>query len=158
MSSALAVSPLQYAIKLLAQRSYTEKKMREKLSLRDYLPEEIETTIAKLKDKHYLDDRMFAEDYLRLRVSRKLKAAEVFIQELLVKGVPFEIAREAVTKYCPAENEEKIAREFVEHKKTQFAALQPFERNKKLAGMLARRGFRPDIVRRVLNGLDLDSE
>ena len=47
---------LVYAVDLLAVRSYSVNQLKAKLKRRDYSDEEIELTIAKLLQKHYLDD------------------------------------------------------------------------------------------------------
>ena len=53
-------SALDYALKILGMRDYSEKTLRDKILSR-FPSEECEETIAKLKEYGYIDDGRFAE-------------------------------------------------------------------------------------------------
>ena len=44
------------AVDILARQEQSEKKLREKLGRKGYSPEEIQTAIDRLIEKHYLND------------------------------------------------------------------------------------------------------
>lgn len=59
----------QYALRLLSARSYAEAVFRRKLARRGS-PEEVEATLHRVKELGYLDDRKYAEGYVRLNQGR----------------------------------------------------------------------------------------
>jgi regulatory protein len=150
MSDRAVLNPLKYAVKLLAQRPYSEKLLREKLRRFDYLPQEIESAIAELKQKRYLDDRQYAEDFVKMRISSRPRASSALVTELLSKGIGLALAKEVVDQLCTVGDEEKLARDLLARKQAQYASLEPHVRKRRLAALLARRGFRPDTIHRVL--------
>lgn len=83
---------MAYALRLLAARAYSEKRLGEKLAAR--FPEEaVERVLERLKAMGYLDDRAFARSFVethRKYGPLKLKAL------LRARGVPEEVAEEAV--------------------------------------------------------------
>ncbi|MDO4799522.1 MAG: regulatory protein RecX [Bacillota bacterium] len=60
---------LQYAIYLLSLHSYTTKSLREKLQRKNYAESIVEQVLDFLIREHYLDDRRYAEEYIRTRSS-----------------------------------------------------------------------------------------
>jgi SOS response regulatory protein OraA/RecX len=78
-----------YALKLLKARDYTIASLRVKLALKfESVPE---PAIEQLIRKNFLNDRRFAENYVRRRQDR---GRAVLLEELLVRGVPADIADE----------------------------------------------------------------
>ena len=58
---------LMYAVDLLARQEQSEKRLREKLQRKGYEEEEIEAAMARLHEKHYLNDEEACQrqfDYL----------------------------------------------------------------------------------------------
>ena len=56
-------SALSRALSLLARRGYSEAELRKKLA--GYPEAEVEAAIARLRDWGYLDDRAYAEAFVR---------------------------------------------------------------------------------------------
>ncbi|PZA08386.1 MULTISPECIES: regulatory protein RecX [unclassified Meiothermus] len=81
---------LHQALRLLAAKDYTEAGLRRKLARRGS-PEEVEAAVRRVKELGYLDDRRYAESYLRLNQGRwgmnKLR------QALRSRGVSVEVIR-----------------------------------------------------------------
>ncbi len=61
-------SALSRALSLLARRGYSEAELRKKLA--GYPEAEVEAAIARLRDWGYLDDRAYAEAFVRARKAR----------------------------------------------------------------------------------------
>lgn len=141
---------LQYAVKLLSARPYSEKKLKEKLYARKYPTPEIRAALDRLKSERLLDDRKYAEDYVRVRMAARPRAAMRMVSDLLARGIPLTLAREVTTELMPKTDEALLAREFVRRKQAQYAHLDDDTRWRRLAGMLARRGFSLDTIRKVL--------
>jgi regulatory protein len=145
-----STTALQYAVKLLSTRPYTERKLREKLYGRQYTTPEIRSALDRLKRERLLDDRKYAEDYVHARMAARPRAATRMVTDLLARGIPLALAREVTAELMPKSDELTLAREFVRRKQAQYAHLDEDTRWRRLAGMLARRGFSLDTIRAVL--------
>jgi regulatory protein len=142
---------LQYAVKLLATRAYAENKLREKLRLRQFTPEEIAAAINRLKTEKLLDDRRFAEDFIRARLASRPRTGAALIRELIQRGVTRKLAQEAVTELSPPQNELALAREVIRRKQSAYSSLDQPTRYRRLAGLLARRGFSYATIQKALH-------
>jgi regulatory protein len=143
-------SALQHAVGLLSARPYSERKLQEKLRRRDYEPDEIRAALERLKKERLLDDLKFAEDFVRVRLASRPRAATALIRDLLARGISMDVARKIVDAATSVADEESIARQLVERKAAQYDQLESHVRWRRLGGLLARRGFSPDIIRKVL--------
>lgn len=105
--------PLEYALNLLSQRSYSEKKLTEKLISREVEPSEIETVITKLKEYGYVDDAKYAKDYVESAQNIKLTGRRKIYWQLIKKGIPKEIAKEAIDQTYNDDSEPEQIREII---------------------------------------------
>ena len=72
---------LEKAVALLARQEQSSAKLREKLRQRDYAPEEIDAAIARLEERHYLNDeeacaRQYQKLYEETGMSVRMRTAE----------------------------------------------------------------------------------
>jgi len=110
--------------------------------------------IAKLRDAGLIDDADFARQLTRSKMSAGASRRRVH-QELFKRGVPREVADEAVEQVVEeegisdAESIERIARK----KWSTLHGLDDPTRRRRLFGFLARRGFDSDDVSRVVRQL-----
>ncbi len=141
---------LQYAVKLLSVRPYAERKLREKLLGRQYEAAEVREALERLRRERLLDDRKFAEEFVRARLKARPRAASRMVTDLLAHGIPLTLAKEVVQDVMPNEDEVPLARDIVRRKQAQYAHLDEETRWRRLAGLLARRGFSYDTIREVL--------
>ena len=77
---------LVYAVDLLAVRSYSVNQLKAKLKRRDYSDEEIELTIAKLLQKHYLDDTDLCKRQCNAYFNEKKRSIKAIRYKLMEKG------------------------------------------------------------------------
>jgi len=82
------------AMRLLEFMDRTEKQLRDKLKEGEFPPFAIEEAIAYVKSYHYLDDRRFAESYIRNR--KDSKSSYQIRMELSEKGVSSELISELI--------------------------------------------------------------
>ena len=85
-----------YAVDLLARQEQSSAKLREKLLRKGYAEEETEAAIARLVEKHYLNDadacaRQFAYLYNESRSS-----VRQIVVKLLQRGFPSELVKACV--------------------------------------------------------------
>lgn len=76
-----------YCLGLLSRRMYSEKELGEKLKLRNCPPAVAEEIVAKLKEKGYLSDEQYREQFLYSRQTYKKQGFYKIRQELLGKGI-----------------------------------------------------------------------
>lgn len=149
---------LQYAVRLLSARPYSEKKLRDKLAGRDYDQSDIEYALRRLREERLIDDRRFAEDFVRARLSLRPRAAAVLARELRQRGIAATLARSVTEELAPRDSDEGLARELIRRKQSAYVNLDPITRHRRLSSLLARRGFSYDTIRTVLQKTDFDSE
>lgn len=139
-------SARECALSLLEYRDHTEKEMRQKLVQRGFSIESIDEAIDFLKEYRYLDDKGYAERYIRSAASCKSKRR--ICSELEQKGISREVIAYWLEKY-PVDEESQICR-FLE-KKGYFSEENPeLGWSRKLAASLCRKGFSIEAVRRIM--------
>ncbi len=136
---------LDKAFLLLSIRMQTEHELWEKLGKKS-LRKDIDRTIARLKELGYVDDAKFAKLWIE---SRSHKHGQNSLRtELIKKGLKREIIDTALAELEPDQQLE-AAREVVRGKdKPEYSQ---DERFKKLGGLLSRRGFSYDIIKKALD-------
>jgi regulatory protein len=87
-----------------------------------------------------IDDEAFARMWIASRQPGKGLARRALAQELRRKGVPDEIATEALDEIDP-DDEEAAARRLVRRKLRSMSSLEPAVATRRLVGMLARKGY-----------------
>lgn len=88
---------LNHAVGYLAVRARSRKEVQRKLKERGYLPETIAAVMDKLQKEALLDDDAFARAWVQARTAKQLGKARI-LQELRIKGVPEEIAQNAIAE------------------------------------------------------------
>lgn len=141
---------LPYAVRLLASRTYSERKLREKLRTKGYEAGDIDAAIGKLKERRLLDDQKYAEGFVRTRIETHPRGKSALVRDLVARGVTGSTAKQAVNDNLSTDQEFELARNLVERKRGQYASLDSDIRKRRLTALLARRGFRPDTIYKVL--------
>ncbi|MBU1637035.1 recombination regulator RecX [bacterium] len=145
---------LHYAVRLLSARPYAERKLAEKLQDRGYTEDEIKRAIERLKEKKLLNDASFAEEFIRARCQSHPRGRISLVQDLVSRRIPSALARETTTRMVSDEDETAMALKLVKSKLQQYASLERDARNRRIAGLLGRRGFRPQTIFGLIEKLD----
>lgn len=154
------VTALRAAVKLLSARPYSEKKLCEKLYGK-FPADEVSAAIHRLRAERLLDDRKYAEDFVRVRVAARPRSGFMLLRELAQRGIPRAIAQEVVNQIAPKDDDEKLARELLARKRNLYQDLDEPTRRRRLAAYLARRGFSYSVIEKVLRippGADIGGE
>ncbi len=149
-----------YAVKALGRQMRTEVELRRLMSARAEQGERgeaaVRSTIARLKEHGYLDDRAFAETYARLRQENEKLGARRVRQDLQQKGIRSELINETVDARYGATNEEKLAREYLSRKRI------PKPESPKDTARVMRRlvaaGFSTGTIYKILRQWDVPEE
>ena len=149
------------AMHLLEDMDRSESALREKLRQGLYPPEAVEAAISYVKSFGYLDDARYAENFVQSR--KASKSRREILYQLCQKGVSREIAQQVV-EGCAYEQrkpvlcfdgqgETEAILKIIEKKRVDLRTATP-EQMQKLYGHLARKGFRYEDIRQVIQNYD----
>ena len=127
---------LEKAVALLARQEQSSAKLREKLRQRGYAPEEIDAAIARLEERHYLnDEEACARQYQKLYEETGMSVRQIE-QKLLTRGFPSSLVRASAPK--EARRDERDLGAALRSLRSRFHAAAP---RAKMKQFLYRRGF-----------------
>jgi regulatory protein len=130
------------AINLLARRDHTTAEIKHKLAIRGFPADVIADVIEKLTQQGLLDDRRFAERWVESALLSGRGYGIRLLQELQRKGVPREIAAEAVAAASAEHSEQNSLAAIMSRR---FAAFAPegasLKEKQRIYSYLQRRGF-----------------
>jgi regulatory protein len=133
----------------LTGRARSRSELATRLA-RKGVPEEVATRLLdRFEEVGLVDDEAFARSWVESRQAGKGLARRALAQELRRKGVEDEVAREVLDEVDP-EDEMEAARMLVRRKLRSVARLDREAAVRRLAGMLARKGYPPGVAFRVV--------
>ncbi len=133
------------ALRLLAGAAHSARSLERKLLARGAEPGLVTAELARLAEAGLLDDRAYAEAWVRLRLARHPEGAGPLLAGLERRGVSREAAEQAVRAALSAEAERAAAAALAE-KLRRRSDMSP----ERLRGTLVRRGFRASLIRELL--------
>lgn len=140
-----------YAIKFLSYRSRSKKEMKDRMERKGYDNEVINKTLEWLKKYDLLNDKDFAEEYIKSK-SKKYGRSRIKM-ELRGKGVDENIINNVLENELDYENEYETALEQAKKKLKVYKGEKREAIYRKLSAYLQRRGFSYDIVSKILKEL-----
>lgn len=136
-------------LRLLTGTPRTRKQLADALHKRE-IPEEIsDEVLSRFEEVGLINDAAFADAWVESRHHSKGLARRALVQELRTKGVDAGLIDEAVGQ-LDSEQEEETARELVARKLRATRGLERDKRVRRLAGMLARKGYSQGVALRVV--------
>lgn len=139
------------SMKLLQNKEYTEKQLKDKLQQGGYPEEVIEEAVSYVKSYRYIDDDRYAATYMEYHIDNKSR--QCIVQELLKRG----ISRECVDRQWNnlellgvKGDEEEMIRTILE-KKHYFEKRADLKEQRRIYAFLMRRGFSGDLIRKIMN-------
>ncbi|MFA5393004.1 MAG: regulatory protein RecX [Candidatus Ratteibacteria bacterium] len=140
---------LAYAYKLLSRQAYTRLGMTRKLSGKGE-PENVETVLDQLTESGYLDDRVFARNYIQSRIANHPSGQRLLEMKLKAKGISTTTIREVLGEIEP-EAEEAAAQYLAKKKAAVLKNLEPIARKRRIFQFLINRGFSSEIAGKFSN-------
>jgi len=143
----------ELALKTLGARACSSGELRQKLVQRAARLEDVDTTMARLKEYRYLDDRRFAESFAAARLENQRIGKNRVSQELRRRRVAPALAQTAIEKAYRDVDETALIEEFLRRKYRNASRELLFGDDKQLASAyrrLMRAGFGSGNVIRVL--------
>ncbi|MGW9428573.1 recombination regulator RecX [Streptomyces decoyicus] len=136
-------------LRLLTGNPRTRKQLGDALRQRG-IPEEVaEEVLSRFEEVGLIDDAAFADAWVESRHHGRGLARRALARELRTKGVDSALIDVAVGR-LDSEQEESTARELVDRKLRSTRGLDREKRLRRLAGMLARKGYPEGLALRVV--------
>jgi regulatory protein len=136
-------------LRLLTGTPRTRKQLADALSKREIPDDVAEEVLSRFEEVGLINDSAFADAWVESRHHGRGLARRALAQELRTKGVDSTLIDEAVPQR-DAEREEATARELVARKLRSTRGLDRDKRLRRLAGMLARKGYSQGMAVRVV--------
>lgn len=133
----------------LATRARSEQELRQVMQRRNVPADVTDEVIERFTEVGLIDDTAFARALTASRAGFGLRGKARIRQELRAKGVDREIAEEALEQLDP-EDERAAALTLAQRRMRSMSTLEPHVARRRLAGVLARRGFSSGVVGSVL--------
>jgi len=139
----------EICLRLLEAGPRTTTELANKLQAKGIPDEVAQEVLGRFAEVGIVDDALFARMWVDSRHRSKGLAGRALGQELRRKGVSDEDAREALEQLDPDE-ETATARTLVRRKLAGTAGLTTEARVRRLAGMLARKGYSSGLAYRIV--------
>ena len=107
----------------------------------------ISQIISRLKKQSFLNDKEFADWWVKARTGSQPKGSYLIKRELAGKGIDKEIIEKAISKI---KNQTELGRNVIEKKIKTWKKLTMFELKNKIYQHLARRGFDSAAIKEVI--------
>lgn len=127
-------------LRLLTAAPRTRAELAEELDRRDVPADVSERVLSRFTEVGLIDDTAFAQAWVQTRHRGRGLARRALSAELRRRGVDDDTAREAVEQ-LNEEQERRRARDLVDRKLAATRGLPDQTRVRRLAGMLARKGY-----------------
>jgi regulatory protein len=134
-------------LRLLSYRPRSEKEIRRRLGRRGIDLRLIAETVARLKERGYLDDEAFARFWTETREATSPRAQRLIAQELRAQGVATETAAAATASV----SDEEAAYRAAGRRLNAVRDLDYETFRRRLGGFLVRRGFSYEVTRRTMD-------
>ncbi|MGD3110259.1 recombination regulator RecX [Streptomyces sp. YGL11-2] len=136
-------------LRLLTGSPRTRKQLGDALRERGIPEEAAEEVLSRFEEVGLIDDAAFAGAWVESRHHGRGLARRALARELRTKGVDSAVIDEAVGR-LDRDQEESTARELVDRKLRATRGLDREKRLRRLAGMLARKGYSEGLALRVV--------
>lgn len=148
--SAQAISK---ALTFLSHHLRTEKEVLQKLRGLDFSPSAIQSAIAHLKAEKYLDDRVYAENFVRTQANLSSLGPTVIDRKLRAVGV-FQNDIDAALKDYPVDDQIENAFNLAEKFQKHYAKNSIIQQKQKINQALFAKGYHSDLIKQVVERLD----
>jgi len=139
-----------YLICLLAARDYTEKEVKDKLKKAHYPESIIEDILFYARERHYLDDLRYAQDYIASR--KASKSIRQLKYQLSMKGIPASILA-GLEEYNDADDLFPVLERYWKKAKGTV-----YEKSAKTYQYFVRKGYDSSMVKEIIHEISTFQE
>lgn len=147
----------QQVLNYLSYQLRSEKELVDYLKKKEVAPEGIHHIIGRLKDLELVNDRVFAESYVRTIIKTSDKGPFVIKQNLKKKGISDENIAIALDQLTD-DSEEKIAMATAQKALRKYQKKSFKETKNKVRQHLQTKGFSGDVINIVMEELALEKD
>ena len=140
----------QVCLTLLTLAPRTRAQLAEALRKRGIPDEVADEVLGRFQDVGLIDDAAFARSWVESRHHSRGLAGRALSAELKQRGVAVDEIRAAIDEQLSPDAEFGAARRLVERRIAGTRGLPAEQRTRRLAGMLARKGYPPGLAYRVI--------
>ncbi|MEO7267597.1 MAG: regulatory protein RecX [Knoellia sp.] len=139
----------QIVLRQLTKAPKSRAQLEQALAKRDCDPDVAAAVLDRLEEVGLVDDEAYAGMLVRSQQAGRGLARRALAQNLRQKGVSVEVAETVLDEVDPAAEEER-ARELVDKRLRRLHGLDDIVQKRRLAGMLARKGYPSELSMRVI--------
>lgn len=144
----------QAALAICGRRLRSRKELEGKLREKEFRAEAIQAALTFAAEYGYLDDRNFAQAFIRDQLLRRPLGRQRLQLELQRRGVAKQDIEDALSAvFSDSDQELQLAIAAARKKLATSRATDPQKRERSLANFLAARGFGWEVVRKVMEEL-----
>ena len=142
---------LMTAVDYLSRQAYSEKKLREKLDRKGFPAEEIDDAVARLIERHYLDDTdLCAQQFMYLYNENRSSVRQI-CAKLMQRGFDHDLVRSVVP-------EDTFEREIAVAERLLSMKFKPTDAHQKMMAHLYQKGFSLDTAHTAVRMFTEDAE
>jgi regulatory protein len=141
------------ALSLLNRRAYSRMGLARKLRLKGYDAKLLDPILDRLTELGLLDDRAFGQAIVRELLRARPAGRRLIEAKLRQRGLDASLARELADEADEQSDPLEAARRLLQARAPSLARLEQRTQRRRLWGLLARRGFDPDIISQAMNEL-----
>jgi regulatory protein len=138
------------AASFLKTRERSRKEIRDKLKTKEYSEGVIEKVLEKLERLDIVNDKRFAEMFVRDRMKLNPKGKKVLQMELAQKGIDRNITEEVLGEMLNNDNEIELAKKVLEKVEKKYSGLEEKARRDKIIKYLLGKGFSYNLIEKIL--------
>ncbi len=139
----------QIVLRQLALSPKSRQQLRDKLRQRDCPDDVAESVLDRMAEVGLIDDKAYAGMLVRSQQAGRGLARRALARELRTKGVDDEVARATLESINPDDERDRAA-QLVTKRLRSMHGLEPVVQKRRLAGMLARKGYPVDLAMAVI--------
>lgn len=143
------------ALRYISYKNRTVQEVTKYLEDKEYEPENIQQVITMLKESKYLNDKLYAENFIRDRNALNPKGKKLLEFELKQKGIALSIIDEKLSQ-IDSDTEVDLAYKLITKRRRSIRSDDWNILYNRLAGYLQRRGFSYSTINEALNLLKTD--
>lgn len=149
----LFVKGKNYCFTLLKVRQRSQYELGQRLKQKRYPAGVVRSLISYFKGLDLIDDRQFAHDWVRMRLSRNFGPHRIAF-ELRQKGIAETIIAGIIKKTGQDVNEETKVDEIAQKQFFKYRHLKHEIAQRRIYGYLLRRGFSENIIQKIVRSYD----
>jgi len=143
-----------YAFLLLKFRLRSEHELKVRLKQKGFSDALSQDTVNFLKDRDFIDDRIFARGWVAARLRRPFGFRKIR-QELVQKGLDQETIEHSLSQVKEHYNESQIVSQLAQQRFSRLKGIDALKAKARVYAYLIRRGFSPDVVGEIIRTVSL---